>query len=467
VSPDGQRALRACSGTETALVDLNDGSERRIPGATRYVSWVHIGTDGVGVVVDSRGITTVDMATGKARSLRMKEAKRAFMVQPGVLVVHRENDVEFYDVASGKRLGAALQKKVDEMTVSSRGAIATAEWNVDTSVTIWVSREKQVKIRATQKRRSRSQYLEFSPDGSRLGYFDDKILRIVDVDAGKLVHEVEEPGLGPKFYGWTLLSKDLAAALSTEDFSEPAKCEMEVSTLALTAAKPKFAKELVRDGFDGHTALGPGGLLVNRGFFLASTASGPVATPSVAWVAPPAPKKASTKAPAEKKKPKLHVPAAGLEALKSCEPAFRVLSALTELVVFAPKSSLADRPLAQAAAKALDGVVLSSDIDWDFIPCVFEGDDPRGVNVKVVKTSKKVAAETLLSDMTNIPAGSLDEYLSVAEQKAHAKAAKLLEAAGPVRQLQLKDDDEICAVLLTLARTETGSPGILSVRIDT
>lgn len=69
--------------------------------------------------------------------------------------------------------------------------------------------------------------------------------------------------------------------------------------------------------------------------------------------------------------------------------------------------------------------------------------------------------------MTNIPAGSLDEYLSAEDQKAHKKAAKLLEGAGPVRQLQLKDDDEICAVLLTLARTETGSPGILSVRIDT
>ena len=417
-----------------------------------------------------RPVKVIDVATGKTREFRLKEAKRAFMIQPGVLVVHRDGDVEFYDATTGKQLGTALQKGVDEMTVSPAGVIATAQWNGKTSVTLWSDREHPVEIPAPGlKPSSESQRLRFSPDGSRLGYFDYQTVRIVDVDAGKVVLTVTETGLGPKFYGWTLLSKDLAVALSTAEFTESPNCRMQVSTLALTAENPKFEPQIVLTGFDGTPALGPAGVLVNRGLFLESKVSAPVAAPAVVWFDPAALAKAPKKAPskAAKPKPRLHLSAAALEAVKACGPAFEILCAHTELEVFTPKTPLVDGPLAEAAAKLLTGAVLSSDIDWEFMPCVLDGDDLKGATVKVVKTGKKIRAGLLLSDMTTIAVGTLDEYLSAEDQAAHRQAAALLEGASPVRQLRLTDDDESCTVLLTLARTGTGSPGILAVRIDT
>lgn len=73
----------------------------------------------------------------------------------------------------------------------------------------------------------------------------------------------------------------------------------------------------------------------------------------------------------------------------------------------------------------------------------------------------------MLSDLWTLDLESLDEYLTPEEQKAHKKAAKVLDTASPVRQLRFTDDDEITTIVLTLASTATGSPGVLTVRVDT
>lgn len=468
LSPDGRLALRTTSsGTDLKIIQLDDGSETLITKDVRYTSWVHVSADGVGLLVDDRTIRIVDMATGKMRTLRVKNAKRAWLVQPGVLAVWMNAAVEFLDATTGKQIAKPLPTKVDEMMVSPRGVIATASWNEKTSVTLWADRDHPVAIPMSPSTLglSSAQHLSFSPDGSRLGFFEDNLMRIVDVDKGEqIVEGTPEPHIKSfiKFLGWTLLSKDSALVGSTGQHGDASTRVAVLSTVALTA-EATVTRQLVVKGIDGLPFIGPDRVFVNRGLVLErtdTTQAKPVVGPPVVWVEslPAASKKATTK---KATKPKLHLSAAALSALKDLGAALEVLSAHVDLSAFAPGSSLADQPLAEAAAKPLEGEVLSSDIDCELFPCVLEGNDPRGENVTVVKPTKKLGTDRLLSDKP------LDADVSPEEQEVYEEAAKILESTSPVRQLRITDDNEITTVVLTLGSTATGSPGLLTVRVDT
>ena len=114
-----------------------------------YPKWADISASGWGVVVDDRGIRVVEVATGKVRMLKMKDAAQAFMVEPGVLAVLIGGKVEFLDAVSGKKVGAALKaKEVQYLAVSPQGVLATVEYNTKTSVTLWPNRENPIAIAA-------------------------------------------------------------------------------------------------------------------------------------------------------------------------------------------------------------------------------------------------------------------------------------------------------------------------------
>lgn len=465
VSPDGRWAFGTGNGFEATILDLHDGSTRTLPGHTRYTSSVEISTDGIAVLADSITVRVIDLASAKViATLRMKGVRQAFMLQPGVLVMLVNDNVELYDVAHGTRIGEPLQKNVHELAVSPLGVIATASWTTSVSATLWSSRTdaRTVPVPATNTNPgSDSQWLRFSPDGSRLGYFSSHTLHLVDVARAEVVYTLATTGLCLKRRDWILLSPTHAVAITEPGGGK----DLEVASLDATSPEARFEKLIDLDKMGNGCRLGPAGVLVAPNTLLAIDPPVALAPRTLEWVDPALlVKRKPKKATAPKNKPILCVPAPVLAQLRNQAPLAAILA---EHVVLEPLETLEKegRALAEATAGALEGLVLSTSIDAEYVPCVLQGADPKGAHVKNRKASKKLTAAAFLHDIENLE--SLADYVGEADQVTYGEAAKLLEDVSPVRQIRLADETESFTVLLVLARTETSSPGVMSFRIDT
>ena len=471
ISADGRLGLFALNGFAPTIVDLADGTQRVAGADTKYIEWLHVGASGWATLVEDRrghyAVRTIDLRSGKSKQFRSKdELRRAFVVEPGLVLALQSGEAVFLDSAKGERVGPALPVRVDELAVSAQGVIATTAYGEATSVSLWSNRKVVAKVPALGKDGAQVFHMAFSPDGTRLAFFDDDVLRVVDVASGASVFVLKETGLPANVIGAALAANDRIVVIATADRTLTPRSKVTVSSMVFGARGAKFATEATLDDFDGHPAVGSHGILVNRQLFLAIAGAESAASPKAEKPKaekPKAEKREKAQPAAKKTRATLHLGAAQLKSLRDdCEEALALLQEHVEVATFDGKSEA--RTAAEKAAKALDGVMVSSDIDWDFAACTLTGPDPKGERVEVTKPSKKYGTERLLSDVPDATAETLDEYVSAGDQKSYKKAAVLLDAGGSVRQLRLTGSkDDGYTVVLTLA----GPAGVLTVRSDT
>ncbi|NOU30570.1 MAG: hypothetical protein HOO96_21945 [Polyangiaceae bacterium] len=474
ISADGRFGLFALNGFAPTIVDLANGTQRVAGADTKYIEWMHVGASGWATLVEDRrghyAVRTIDLASGKSKQFRSKdELRRAFVLEPGLVLALQSGEAVFLESAKGERVGPALPARVDELAVSAQGVIATTAYGEATSVSLWSNRKVVAKVPALGKDGAQVFHMAFSPDGTRLGFFDDDVLRVVDTATGASVFVLKETGLPANVIGAALSSNERSIVLATADRTLTPRSQVTVFSIDFGARGAKFATEATLAELDGHPAVGPHGILVNRQLLLAI--AGAESAPPAKAEKPKAEKSKAEKPKAEKpkaEKPKaaratLHLGAAQLKSLRDdCEEALALLQEHVDVAAFDGKSEA--RATAEKAAKALDGVMVASDIDWDFAACTLTGADPKGERVEVTKPSKKYGTERLLSDVPDATPETLDEYVSEGDQKSYKKAAALLDAGGSVRQLRLTGSkDDGYTVVLTLA----GPAGVLTVRSDT
>ena len=471
ISADGRLGLFALNGFAPTIVDLADGTQRVAGADTKYIEWMHVGASGWATLVEDRrghyAVRTIDLASGKSKQFRSKdELRRAFVVEPGLVLALQSGEAVFLDSAKGERVGPALPVRVDELAVSAQGVIATTAYGEATSVSLWSNRKVVAKVPALGKDGAQVFHMAFSPDGTRLAFFDDDVLRVVDVASGASVFVLKETGLPANVIGAALAANDRIVVIATADRTLTPRSKVTVSSMVFGARGAKFATEATLADFDGHPAVGSHGILVNRQLFLAIPGAESAASPKAEKPKaekPKAEKREKAQPAAKKARATLHLGAAQLKSLRDdCEEALALLQEHVEVAAFDGKSEA--RTAAEKAAKALDGVMVSSDIDWDFAACTLTGADPKGERVEVTKPSKKYGTERLLSDVPDATPETLDEYVSEGDQKSYKKAAVLLDAGGSVRQVRLTGSkDDGYTVVLTLA----GPAGVLTVRSDT
>ena len=467
------------------MIRLDDGSEQLLPPKVMYPKSVDISASGWGVVVDDRGIRVVEVATGKMRMLKLKDAARAFMVQPGVLAVLIGGKVEFLDAVSGKKVGAALKtKEVDDLVVSLQGVLGTVQYNTKTSVTLWPNRESPIAIAAWKEawnggaRDGTAMGLTFSPDGSRLAFVEDPIeepmwddkkktwgdrsshVRVIDVHTGKPIVDFAGLKAGTD-RNWKLVSNDTAIVLSEDrpdrfGYVSPTAA-VKVLTVKFSSSKPDITEQLTMSGFDQRPAVGVHGVLVNRGLYLKCTEVAPIVpsdSPRVSWLAG----QATAKKQQPTSKPKLQLPADAFKELQNdASEALKAISKHFEVGPFSARTGKKAHAVAALAAKALTGIELSSGRDWSFSACVLEGDLPSDPDIKIVKNK---SAMPLLE-------GSGNE-MEPNEKKAYASASQILNKAGKPTKIEIRSDDAWCTVLITLAlQKSVPSAGVVTVYFDT
>lgn len=467
ITADGRFALFALNGFAPTIVDLANGSQRVAGGDAKYIEWMHVAGNGWATLVEDRrghyAVRTIDLATGKSKQFRSKEElRRAFVVEPGLVLGLQSGQAVFLDSAKGERVGPALSARVDELAVSAQGVIATTAYGEATSVSLWSNRKVVAKVPALGKDGAQVFHMTFSPDGTRLAFFDDDALRVVDVASGASVLVLKETGLPANVIGAALSSNERLIVLATADRTLTPRSQVTVSSIDLGARGAKLTTEATLTDFDGHPAVGSHGIIVNRQLWLAVAGAEGAAAP-VKQKQKPEAKVEKPKTAAKKARATLHLGAAQLKSLREdCTEALELLREHVEVAAFEGKSEA--RTAAEKAAKALDGVMVSSDIDWDFAACTLTGADPKGERVEVAKPSTKYGTERLLSDVPDATAETLGDYVSEGDQKSYKKAAALLDAGGAVRQLRLTGSkDDGYTVVLTLA----GASGLLTVRSDT
>ncbi len=464
---DGRLALFALGGFAPTIVNLADGTQRVAGADTKYVEWLHVAANGWAVLVEDRrghyAVRTIDLATAKSKQFRSKdELRRAFVVEPGLLLALQSTEAVFLDAAKGERVGAPLPARVDELAVSAQGLVATTAYGEPTSIALWADRKVVAKVPALEKDGASVYHMTFSPDGSRLAFFDNEALRVVDTATGASVFSQKKTGLPSNVIGAALSSNDTIVVIATADRTLTPRSEVTVYTMCFGDARAKLEVEATMVGFDGHPGVGAHGVLANRETFLvnrsAETQERPATTPAKGAAKP-----VKAKAAAKAARATLLVGATQLESLREdCTEALELLKEHVDVAAFDGKS--AERSAAEKIAKALDGVMVSSDIDWDFAPCTLTGADPAGARVEVTKPTKKYGTERLLSDVPDATAENLSDYVTEGDQKAYGKAAALLDAQGSVRQLRLTGSkDDGYTVVLTLG----GAAGVLTVRSDT
>lgn len=171
------------------------------------------------------------------------------------------------------------------------------------------------------------------------------------------------------------------------------------------------------------------------------------------------------------------------------DAALAALQNLFTIETLAPKGeeTTTEKKLAEGVAAALDGVVMSTDIDSEFYPCVLTGIDPSDVtafhaalgiaeserfsvggydNPKLAVSKKApLALTTLLNDHE---LDDIGEYVLPDDQKAHERAGKLLSELSPPVGVVLCAEDHATKVAFTLAKAPSGAfVGILALRSET
>ena len=175
------------------------------------------------------------------------------------------------------------------------------------------------------------------------------------------------------------------------------------------------------------------------------------------------------------------------------EGAAAALGAYFELAPWPPANwddAKGDAKHAEAIAKALEGVVHSSDTDFDYVPCVLHGVDLKkglfaalgikktdrfsvggydNAKLTVTAASKKHPPLRLMAHLVNDDTwAELDEYVEQGDQQAYAKAAKALESVGDVVGVCLCANDGATKLVFTMAKAASGAwSGVLAVRTET
>jgi hypothetical protein len=471
IAPSGRWAVFSSKGYgRVYVIDLASADERMLDKALKYPQAIAISPADVAAITDERGIHIVDLATGKLKSLPMKRASRAFFVQPDVLAVYANDQIDFVDAKSGSPVAKPLRAKTMTsmgMDVSCRGAIAVRTINDDAvDALIWNGHTDPIRVPRPKAARINSGPLglSFSPDGSRLVLVTEGIskgktfVRILDARSGKELkafdgHAVEDEAT------WALVSNDQSLTVSQtggRSFLElragqPAK----FSLVDFRGAKPSIKKLLTTDVAPIHPQLGRHGVLLHRGLFLKGIPSPTplIADDPIAWVSASA-RTIPASSKAREAKPKLYLEARHIKRLKEEAPA--VIDTLNRHFAVAPLSAKTNkewRDLAQKAAAPLDGIDVSTALDWDYSACVVEGMMGKGGDVDIVE-GKSMASLLVGNDAAD-------------DEKALKKAAAILSKAGKPRRLEVRCDETGATVSMTLAHDQSNGAGVVTVYFDT
>jgi poly-gamma-glutamate capsule biosynthesis protein CapA/YwtB (metallophosphatase superfamily) len=151
IAPSGRWAVFSSKGYgRVYVIDLASADERMLDKALKYPQAIAISPADVAAITDERGIHIVDLATGKLKSLPMKRASRAFFVQPDVLAVYANDQIDFVDAKSGSPVAKPLRAKTMTsmgMDVSCRGAIAVRTINDDAvDALIWNGHTDPIRV---------------------------------------------------------------------------------------------------------------------------------------------------------------------------------------------------------------------------------------------------------------------------------------------------------------------------------
>jgi hypothetical protein len=178
-----------------------------------------------------------------------------------------------------------------------------------------------------------------------------------------------------------------------------------------------------------------------------------IADDPIAWVSASA-RTIPASSKAREAKPKLYLEARHIKRLKEEAPA--VIDTLNRHFAVAPLSAKTNkewRDLAQKAAAPLDGIDVSTALDWDYSACVVEGMMGKGGDVDIVE-GKSMASLLVGNDAAD-------------DEKALKKAAAILSKAGKPRRLEVRCDETGATVSMTLAHDQSNGAGVVTVYFDT